>query len=148
MSVKENTDLAFVNVRIERNSFMMAAHFYDIIIGEGGIQGYYMWRNNDFRIPGYHHVVDYFKRIFRGRKKIESAVEKHEKNFHISFDDIQGVVTYRDHKEIQLLSVNEQIYFLFRKFEEYDLFVAYLEDKIGEKYFTRDNIDIKDSVYI
>ena len=72
----------------------------------------------------------------------------YEKNFHFSFDDIQGVVTYRDHKEIQLLSVNEQIYFLFRKFEEYDLFVAYLEDKIGEKYFTRDNIDIKDSVYI
>ena len=38
--------------------------------------------------------------------------------------------------------------FFLEKFEEYDLLVAYLEDKIGEKYFTRDNIDIEQCIYI
>lgn len=147
-TVSELTNDMFKNVGIYRRAFPMARHYFDVHMGDDGIHAYYMWKRNDFRIPIYHHLSNFFKRMSRKGKSRDEAVAKDERSLFVSYDDIQGVVTYRDHKEIQLLSTEEQIYFLFRPFDDYDKFVEYLKENLPDRYFTRDSTEIEDTVYI
>jgi len=147
-TVNELTTDMFKQVRIERNAFMLAAHFFDLHIGEDGIHAYFMWRRNNFRFPIIHHIADMMKRRSRGGKSRDEAIASDEHNIFIPYDQIQGVVTYEKHKEIQLLSTSEQVYLLFRPLDQYHRFVEVLKQKIPDKYFTRDNVEITDSVYI
>jgi len=154
-TVKDNTIEMYKNVSISRNAFPMARYFFDVHIGEDGIHAYYMWKRNDYRFPIYHHIVDFLKRNRRMGKNRKETVDFDPKNVFINYDDIQGVVTYQRHKEIQLLSTSEQIYFLFRSTDDYESFVSHLREKIEDtedneknRYYTRDNVEITDTVYI
>ena len=148
VTVGQATTKVFKQVRLERNSFMMAAHYFDVHIGGEGIQSYFMWKRNDSRFPIYHHIMDMMKRSARNGKSIEDATAEDERSIYIPYDSIQGVVTYKKHKEIQLLSTAEQVYFIFRNVDDYDEFVSNLKENIGDRYFTRDDIDIEETVYM
>ena len=107
-----------------------------------------MWKRNDYRFPIFHHLKDFLNRRDRGEKTLEESLKEHKHHFHVKFEDVQGVVTDRDHKEIQLLSVKEEMKILIHPYEEYDEFAKILQEKLGDRYFTRDNVDIEDSVYV
>ena len=148
MSMSEKTTDMYTRVGIFKDEFPMARYFFDIHVTNEGFAGYYMWRRNENRFPIYHHLKDFLKRRARGSSTLEQSLRGDERHFFVKFEDIQGVVTDREHKEIQLLSVKEEMKLLFRPYHEYDEFAKILESKLGERYFTRDNIDIEDSVYI
>ncbi len=148
MVVKEETKLFYNRVGIFRDSSPVARYFYDVHVFENGLGCYYMWKRNEYRFPLYHHLKDFLARNKRNSLSIDDSVKDHVENLMIKFDDIQGVVTDREHKEIQLLSVQEELKVIFRPYEDYDEFDSFLKDKLGDRYFTRDNVDIEDSVYV
>lgn len=139
---------AYKGVNVMRDTFPLARIFFDIEIYELGFAGYAVWQNNTFRVPVISHVRDILKRRNRGGKTIEDAVEADERNFYIKYNEVQGIVADGNHKELQLLTSNEQLTILFRYPSQYEEFLGLIEENLKDKIFKRDDTEVTHSVYI
>lgn len=138
--------LSFKSVGVNRDRLSLARHFYDIHIQDEGILGLFIWRRNTMRIPIISHIRDMMlKSKYNGMTTDE--ILKNDFNFFIPFKNIRGVVSFREHKEFQILSSDEEIYIYFRPFADFDLFLKELKGKLSEKVFQRDNVKILHSLY-
>ncbi|MHA2030626.1 MAG: hypothetical protein ACW99Q_14660, partial [Candidatus Kariarchaeaceae archaeon] len=113
-----------------------------------GIAGYAVWQTNTFRLPLISHLRDFLARRKRGNTERSEAVTGDERNFFFSFHDIQGIVIHGEHKELQVLTNSEQLSIHFRWPKEYEEFVSKIREKIDEKIFSRDDVEVKPSVYV
>jgi hypothetical protein len=148
--MSENLDdqLFLTGVGVMRDSFDVARHHYDIIVDGEGVTGYFIWRRNSFRIPLISPLFDLLKRRGRNSSSRDEAINSNDLNFFIPFSEIQGVVTHDEHKEIQILSSQEQLIILFRPIKDYEAFVESISEHIENKVFNRDMTETIDSVYI
>lgn len=135
-------------VGVHRESFPMARHYFDVHVNEDGIAGYFMWLKNHIRIRPFHDLKDMRKRSQRSGRSRDNALATHENNFFVPYDEIQGCVTYRYHKEIQMLSSRESVNYHFRSAKDYEAFVELLKKYVGDRVFTRDDVETKSSVYV
>jgi hypothetical protein len=126
----------------------MARYFFDVHINDDGIAGYYVWKRNDIRIPILHPLLDLLMRNSRNGKSREEVVNGDYRNFFIPFDEVQGLVTDSEHKEIQLLYSQEQIYFYFRDKPDYERLVEVLKKNVPDRYYTRDGKETTPGVYV
>ena len=122
MSENSNDQLFLTGVGVMRDSFDVARHHYDIIVDGEGITGYFIWRRNSFRIPLISPIFDFLKRRSRNSTSKDEAINSDDLNFFIPFGEVQGVVTHDKHKEIQILSSQEQLVIIFRPIEDYEVF--------------------------
>ena len=147
-TIIEGTEKMFKGVNVMRNTFPSTRIFVDIHIFNDGFAGYAVWQTNTFRIPGFSHLRDYLSRRNRGQMDPKQAAEEDERNFFFNYDEIQGIVSHAEHKELQLLTSTEQFSIHFRWDKDYDEFIVDFSEKVEKKIFSRDDVEVKASVYI
>lgn len=147
-TIIETTEKMFKGVNVMRDTFPSTRIFFDIHIFNDGFAGYAVWQTNTFRIPGFSHLRDFLSRRTRGNMDPQQAAEEDDRNFFFNYDDIQGIVTHAAHKELQILTASEQFSIHFRWETDYDEFIVDFSKKVNEKIFSRDDVEVKASVYI
>lgn len=147
-TVSESQIIMYKQVNVMRDFLSMARVFYDLHIDGDGVAGYAVWQTNNFRIPGLYHIGDYRTRKKRANTERSEAIKHDERNFFFTYHDIQGIVIDSNHKELQVLTKTEQLSIHFRWPEDYEGFVTHLKDKINDKIFSRDDVEVKASIYI
>lgn len=147
-TVSESQIIMYKQVNVMRDFLPLARVFYDLHVDGDGIAGYAVWQTNTFRIPILYHISDYRLRKKRADTERSEVVGEDERNFFFTYHDIQGIVTHSDHKELQILTNSEQLSIHFRWPEEYEGFVTHLKEKISDKIFSRDDVEVKASIYI
>ncbi|MHA2090454.1 MAG: hypothetical protein ACW98K_06300 [Candidatus Kariarchaeaceae archaeon] len=144
-SIKSNN---FRGVSVMRDGFTIARNFFDLQIDNHGLGGYVIWQRNNFRLPLISSFFDFLKRRKRSGISIEEAVDADERNFFIPFDEVQGIVTDDEHKEVQILSSNELLTLVFRPIPDYEAFIDAIQPQLDEKIFNRDLTEVTPSVKI
>lgn len=147
-TVSESNITMYRGVNVMRDFLPLARIFYDLHVDGDGIGGYAVWQTNTFRIPIVSHIRDYLSRNKRANSERSDVVDQDERNFFFTYHDIQGIVSYGDHKELQVLTNTEQLSIHFRWPKDYEDFVTHLKSKISDKLFSRDDVEVKPSVYI
>ncbi len=140
-------ELSFNNVAIGRWMFNSNLHFFDLNVFNEGIGGNFMWKQMNVRIPGIAVITDFQKRQKYKSLSFEDQVKMNDYNFFVTWEQIQGVVSYRVNKEFKIRTTDEIITILFRSPAEFDLLLDRLNNHIKEKIFSRDIEKMKQSVF-
>ena len=133
---------------VNRDFMQMRRQHLDIYGDTTGIGGNYLWERNNVRLLVIHPFLDFLRRNKRKGMKPEEQAKLHVSNFYVKYDEIQGVVSDRKHKEFHIMTEKEQIKVFFRIAGQYEEFKDFLTEKLGDKFHTRDDVEIIDSVYI
>ncbi len=143
-----NKILFYKGIYIKREYMPTARKVYDLYITEEGIGANFVWQHNTVRLPIIHPILDSIKRLGRNGKSPEQLIKANPNNLYYKFENIQGIVSDRSHKELQVLTDNEEFKIHFRKIKRFDELIKLLEEKIPDKIHSRDSVKITQSVYL
>lgn len=147
-TIEERTEVMFKGVNVMRDTFPSTRIFFDVHIFNDGFAGYAVWQTNTFRIPVISHLRDFLSRRSRGKMDPTEAAEDDDRSFFFNYNEIQGIVSHAQHKELQILTSSEQFSIHFRWEKDYDNFIVDFTKKVDKKIFSRDDVEVKASVYV
>ena len=142
------TGIFYKGIGVNRDFMSIVRQYFDIYSKDDGFGWNYVWQRTHYRIPILHPILDAIKRRGRANKSTTEMMKLHPSNLFLKFDDVQGIVSDAIHKEFQIMTAAEEIKLHFRNYEEYEGFNNFLISKIADKVHSRDDTEIKPSVYI
>ncbi len=142
------TSIFYKGIGVNRDFMSIVRQYFDIYSKDEGFGWSYVWQRTHYRIPIIHPILDEIKRRGRANKTTSELMKLHPSNLFLKFDDVQGVVSNAIHKEFHIMTATEEIKIHFRNYEEFEGFYNFLKSKIADKVHSRDETEIKPSVYI